>query len=166
MRAQKLTLPEAQLRHRTANRLRIGIPSQKGNPSYFSGLRDALLSYRKFERLEVNPHTGSVLFIDEDLDVGAMLEYAEAKGLFRLWEPNDNSESLSQKLVKPVRDLSASLDRFTGGELDLPGLAFMALLSVGVYQVFKGNLRSPPWYTAFWYALGIFTKSIVDKGKK
>jgi hypothetical protein len=166
MGAQALMLPEAHLGHRTANRLRIRVPSQKGNPSYFSELKDAFSRYRKFEHLEVNPHTGSFLLIDENLDVGAVVKYAEEKSLFTVQKSKKNPEPLSQRLAKPVRDLSASLDRFTGGELDLPGMAFLALLSAGVYQILKGNFRSPPWYTAFWYALGIFTKSIIDKNKE
>jgi len=159
-------LPEAHLGHQTSGRLRIRVPSQKGDPAYFSELRDAFFKYGNFERLEVNPHTGSVLFVDENLDADAVMSYAEDKELFRLQQPKKNPESLSERIVQPIRELSDSLNSFTKGELDLPGMAFLALLGVGVYQLYKGNLRSPPWYTAFWYALGIFTKSIVDKGAK
>lgn len=46
---------------------------------------------------------------------------------------------------------------------DLPGMAFLTLLGVGIYQLVRGNFAAPPWYTAFWYAMGIFTKSIMEK---
>ncbi len=156
-------LPEAHVGHLTASRVRIKVPSQKGDSSYFQEVRKAFLGYRKFERLEVNPCTGSVLIVDENLDVGGAVKYAEEKGLFKLQKTENNRQPLSHRLVRPLKDFSASLENFTGGELDLPGLAFISLLGVGIYQILRGNLRSPPWYTAFWYALGVFTKSLVDK---
>jgi len=45
-------------------------------------------------------------------------------------------------------------------------MAILSLLGLGLYQILRGNFRAPPWYTAFWYALGIFTKSLSDKGDK
>jgi hypothetical protein len=40
----------------------------------------------------------------------------------------------------------------------------MGLLGTGIYQIVRGNFGAPPWYTAFWYAFGVFTKSLIDKG--
>ena len=55
--------------------------------------------------------------------------------------------------------MSQSLRRFSSGELDLAVMVFIALLGVGVYQIARGNFGAPPWYTAFWYALGVLTKT-------
>jgi hypothetical protein len=55
------------------------------------------------------------------------------------------------------------MGQFTGGWLDLPGMAFLLLLGIGIYQIRRGNIGLPPWYTAFWYAFGVYTKSLVEK---
>ena len=47
----------------------------------------------------------------------------------------------------------------TGSGFDLSGLAFLALMGAGIYQIARGNFGAIPWYGAFWYALGIFSKS-------
>jgi hypothetical protein len=70
---------------------------------------------------------------------------------------------VSNSVANPIGKLSNGLRKFTGGELDLKGMVILGLIGVGLYQIIKGNLRAPPWYTAFWYALGVFTKSFSDK---
>jgi hypothetical protein len=29
-------------------------------------------------------------------------------------------------------------------------------MGAGIYQIARGNFAAPAWYTAFWYALGLF----------
>jgi len=159
-------LPEAYIIHKTSKRLRIKIPLQKGNADYFLHAHEKFSAYQKFASLKTNALTGSLLITDEKLDSEAIKEFAEANKLFTLQTAKHATTPLSIKLVKPVGDLSSYIKRSSGGELDLPGLAFILLLGVGLYQVVKGNFTSPPWYTAFWYAMGVFTKFFVDKGKK
>jgi hypothetical protein len=51
----------------------------------------------------------------------------------------------------------------TGGELDIPSVFFAALLISGIYQIARGNMAAPAWYTAFWYAFGIFSRDMLHK---
>jgi len=51
----------------------------------------------------------------------------------------------------------------TGGEVDIPSLVFVSLLFSGIWQIARGNLAMPAWYTAFYYALGVFTRAQVDE---
>ncbi|MBI2875417.1 MAG: hypothetical protein HYY20_00890 [Candidatus Tectomicrobia bacterium] len=44
----------------------------------------------------------------------------------------------------------------TGGELDIPILAFLGLSGLGLFQILRGDLAAPAWHVAFWYALGIW----------
>jgi hypothetical protein len=159
-------LPTAHVSHRSDTRLRIRIPSQKGNTPFFDHLRDKLLRDRKLKGVEVNPVCGSVLLLDRGLDPLEVAEYAEKEALFSLEIRRNHPASLSQKMAEPIGRLSDHLNRFSGGQLDLPGLAFLMLIGIGTYQVLKGNFRSPPWYTAFWYAFGVFTKSLADRATK
>lgn len=158
-----MLLPEACIGHRTAERIRIKIPSRKGQPAYFSAVQKALLQNGAMDSVDVNPNTGSVLIKGARLDAAVLASVGEENSLFKLEMSVSEVEPLSRKIVAPVRDLSRSVKDFSGGELDLPGMVFLTLLGVGIFQLVRGNFAAPPWYTAFWYAMGIFTKSIVEK---
>jgi hypothetical protein len=158
-----MTLPAALVGHRTAERIRLRIPSRKGEPEYFSAVREALVKSLPSVDLDVNPATGSVLMKGAGMDEAAIASIGEKHALFSLEARPSGNDSLSKRIAAPFRDLSRSVDQFSGGQLDLPGMAFLALIGVGVYQIARGNITAPPWYSAFWYALGLFTKHIVDK---
>jgi hypothetical protein len=157
-------VPEAQIAHRAGSRLRLRIPARRGDGEYFFKLEEYLLRYRPFRALETNPVTGSVLVVDDGLDVGDLAQKAEADGFFAIRKPGRPPIPLSGRMVQPLGSLSDSVRRMSGGEVDLPGLIFMGLLGTGIYQIVRGNFGAPPWYTAFWYAFGVFTKSLIDKG--
>lgn len=158
-----MLLPAAHIGHQTAERIRIRIPSRKGDAAYFSEVRAVLRKNVPMAGIEVNPATGSVLLKGSQVDAAAIASVGDETSLFALETRPSGIEPLSKKVATPFRDLSRSVDRFSGGELDLPGMAFLALIGVGVYQLARGNIVAPPWYSAFWYALGLFTKHIVDK---
>ncbi|WP_153306010.1 HMA2 domain-containing protein [Desulfatiglans anilini] len=156
-------IPEACLTHKTPGRMRIKVSSRTGDHSYFARVKEVFAAKTEDLTLEVNPLTGSLLFKGETVEADRIGGIASEAGLFQLLSTTEWRVPISRRLVEPVGDLSRSVRRFTRGEVDLPGLAFMALLVVGIVQILRGNLRAPPWYTAFWYAMGIFSKSIVDK---
>jgi hypothetical protein len=72
------------------------------------------------------------------------------------------NESLLQKVTTPLSGINADLKKISGGEVDLPIAIFIILLAFGVIEIFRGNFKMPPWYTAFWYAFGVFSKAIFD----
>lgn len=158
-----MAIPAAHIAHQTVERLRIRIPSRKGEADYFSEVTKALQEKISMAEIQVNPATGSVLLKGPEMNAAAVATVGEEASLFALNTRPSGSEPLSKKIARPIRDLSRSVNRFSGGELDLPGMAFLALIGVGVYQITRGNIAAPPWYSAFWYALGLFTKHIVDK---
>jgi hypothetical protein len=158
-----MAFPAAHIGHQTAERIRIRIPSRKGDGPYFAKVGKVLLKDALADSLAVNPVTGSVLLKGAQVDVNAVVRAGEKNGLFSLKAQSHKVEPLSKRIVAPLRDVDRSVNRFSGGELDLPGIAFLTLLGVGLYQLARGNFRAPPWYTALWYAMGIFTKAIVDK---
>ena len=159
-------VPEAYVGHQTSKRLRIKVPSQRGDSAYFELLRDKLSRYEALEGVEVNAVTGSALLEHAGLEVAALAEFANRHGLFMLMPKSVGTKPLSLHVAEPLRRMSCELDRLTGGQVDLPGLVLLMLLSTGVYQILRGNFGAPPWYTAFWYALGVFSKSAIDRNKK
>lgn len=159
-------VPFAQVSHRTVGRMRIRIPSRKGDAEYFSHLQDNLTKRFGFRTLTVNHWTGSVLIVNPSIDPNAVADHAAENGLFDLHLLQPPQKGLAHDLFSPVAELNGGVRRFTGGELDLGGLVFIGLLIYGMVEIARGNLSRPPWYTALWYAFGLFTKSIVDRSEK
>jgi len=159
-------LPEASVIHCTLNRIRLKIPSARGNRQYFAEIGEKLSGIAGLNRIEINPATGSILILSDSIRLEGLGDFAAEHGLFEITSQRAQREPLSKKIIKPLSDLSSSVTRLSGGELDLPGLVFIALLGVGAVQILRGNFGAPPWYTAFWYALGVFTKSLTDKTPK
>jgi len=158
-------LPKAQTVHRTSDRLRLRIPDKKGDVQYFENLFKTMKRKTSFGALEVNAQTGSVLLVGKNIEMEPIAEYAREHDLFGL-EPKFYAPApLARRIAAPIESASSQVRTFTGGDLDLSGIAFLALLGVGVYQLARGRFSFPPFYTAFWYAFGIFTKSILDKSR-
>ncbi|HEX8949849.1 MAG TPA: hypothetical protein VF790_12840, partial [Dissulfurispiraceae bacterium] len=137
----------------------IKVPSKKGDAAYFSLLKEHFSPAHGIERLEVNALTGSVLFTHPYLDIKAVSAYAETARLFKLEDLRKKTVPLSRSVTKAFSDFDKKIQAFTGSELDIPSLAFVALLGLGIYQISRGNFAAPAWYTAFWYAMNIFLKA-------
>ena len=162
-----MRLPKAHVSHLSARRLRIRIPSEKGNAAYFDTLQKSLSVHAKAQSTSVNELTGSLLLVGDAIDLESLAAVAEEQGLFTIREdPNDpsgNRRHLPGRAVRPLQGVQRAMDRMTGGNLDLTGLIFFVLVGTGAYQILRGNFGAPPWYTAFWYAFGVFTKQLADK---
>jgi hypothetical protein len=151
-------LPEAYMSHAIAGRMRIKIPSKKMDGSYFAGVREHLSRKEGVELVEANPVTGSVLLI-HSLNEKEVIDYAESAGFFRIPVQDSSRTPVSRELKKIFGEFDKNIKRFTGNELDIPGIAFIVLIGLGVFQISRGNFAAPAWYTAFWYAFNIFLKS-------
>jgi len=158
-------VPEARIVHRIAGRMRVRVPSRRGDPAYFSTVEETLRSLNGVDCVEADPLTGGILIL-HGADPGAIVDYAAQKGLFLAKEEaakKTGGTVLHDVLGAPFGSLSRRIRSFTGNAADLSGLAVLALLTVGVYQIARGNFAAPAWYTAFWYALGIFKLGPVVK---
>jgi hypothetical protein len=143
------------------DRVRFRIPDRKGDTEYFADAAGRLAEKFQPLRLEANPATGSLLIEDEGLDIDAIVSFAKTEGLFQLEAVHP--APLARDATAPLRELSARLKESTLGRLDLPTVVFFTLIGVGTIQLLRNGLRSPPWYTAFWYAMGIYLKHLVEK---
>jgi hypothetical protein len=150
--------PSAFIAHRTPHRLRIKIPSQKGDEDYFSQLQKYFSRQPGVERVEVNPLTGSLLILTRAASVNP-LESIASNHWFELRQEVANARPVSQRMLQGFRDMDAQVEKFTGGEVDIAGVAMIGLIIAGIYQVSIGNFAAPAWYTAFWYATSIAVKS-------
>jgi hypothetical protein len=145
-----------------ARRLRIKIPSKKGDVSYFSALRERLASCPGIEEIRVNPQTGTAL-ISYECEKKTLAEFARENDLFLLRRSTPRPKSLFGNVADTFQGYNQDLKKLTGGEVDIPSLVFVSLLMSGIWQIARGNLAMPAWYTAFYYALGVFTRAQVDE---
>lgn len=163
-------LPKAHISHQTSGRLRIRIPSQKGNAAYFASLKERFSSFPGVQKIEVNPLTGSVLVLHtidlNKIDFKMISEYTEQSGLFLFEQSNHSAGTVSQKVVETFQDANRKVEKFTGGEVDLPTLSVVGLLGVGLLGMARGRTAAPAWHVAFWYALNIFLNSQKNKEAK
>lgn len=148
--------------HQAPGRLRIKVPSKRCDSEYFSRLEECFSGQAGVECIAVNPATGSALFTGEP-DARPIAHYGMKCGLFKLRKPKRPSHTLFDSVAATFKSGNDQLRKFTEGHIDIPSLVFLTLLGSGLYQVFRGNVSAPAWYTAFYYALGIFTKTKVDE---
>jgi hypothetical protein len=151
-------LAEAYIRHSIAGRLRIKIPSQRGNLSFFTNIQDQLAGCQGIERIEANPMTGSLLLYHL-LEIQSIANYAKVHGLFEIRSMTRSSTSFSKTLTETYKQFNKKITAATEGYANIPDLAFIALIGLGIYQIVQGNFAAPAWYAAFWYALNIFLKA-------
>jgi hypothetical protein len=125
-----------------------------------------LTRFQAFDRLEVSRLTGSVLIVDEHIDVDDIADYANAQQLFDLTDQKHSRSPMTTKLVSNLENLNINIRRLTAGEMDLAGILLLFLLISGLTELLRGKIQMPPWYTAFWYAFGIYKLASVIKDQR
>lgn len=157
-------LPDAFIQHRIGNaRVRLKIPDRKGYRNYFLRLTERLDTFAQFRQCRANHCTGTLLIEDSRLDLQALDRFAEQEGLFRLHHTRLPARPFAAQVAAPIETVSSKIRKLTGGELDMPGALFIVLLTTGLIEIARGRLSSPPWYSAFWYAFGLYSKGLLDR---
>lgn len=155
-------LPTAAIVHFTSGRVRIRIPEKKNDPAFFKSVANNLKDIPEIKGIGPNPLTGSLVLEGEFSGVGQVADLLKTNTLFQLEIPKTDGTPLRQKVYQSFAASNGFVKERSRGELDLPILIFLMLVGTGIYQLMRAEVRLPPWYTAFWYALGVFTKSLMD----
>jgi hypothetical protein len=156
-------IPHAHVSHGMPCRLRIKVPSKKGDLSYFAEVQEQLSACPGVQDVTVSPYTGGAVIL-YDCDERTVAEYAREKGLFTLGHPARlKKKTLFDHVADTFGTYNKSLKKLTDGQVDVPSLVFLSLVISGIYQIARGNLSSPAWYTAFYYAVGVFSRARVDE---
>ena len=132
-------LPQAQVAHRIPHRLRVHIPSRKGDQAYFHRVSERLGGQPFVRFVRVSPRTGSIT-IEHDAHAQEVARLARELEVFDLPEAavaHVLAERLAGRVVgiEPTSAVSA-------------GLAGM-----GVYQALRGNLLGSG-VEHLWHAYG------------
>ncbi len=155
-------IPKAHVSHRMARRLRIKIPSKRRDVSYFSNLMERLSGCPGVKEIRVNPNIGSAL-ISYEGERKTIADFARENELFVLGRSGRPQKPLFTNVADTFQVYNRYLKNATGGEVDIPSLIFLSLVISGVWQIARGNIVMPAWYTAFYYALGVFTRAQIEE---
>jgi len=158
-----VNLPAAVVVHSTSERQRIRIPACRGDLAYFGKIRDAARK-APIESIRANTLTGSILFQGRNATAEAVARFGSENGLFDI-RPALPAAPLTKRIAAPLAAVDRGLRQVSAGQIDLPGTLFILLLFVALYEIARGRFRTPPWYTAFWYAFGLFTKTLIDRNQ-
>jgi len=155
-------LPRAHISHSTATRLRVKIPSKKGDAAYFQALKDHFSRFRSVDETHVNPLTGSLLLLSR-VSAKTIAQFGAANSLFKLLPPEPNKSTLNEKVLNWFASFNEGIKVSSGGEWDIPSIAFVGLVGAGIYEICMGNILFPAWYTAFWYASSVLLSAKSSK---
>jgi hypothetical protein len=154
-------ISNAVIAHASTGRLRIKIPSQKGNLAALKSQGDQLAACPGILSIEVNPGTGSILLLHQTT-VREIAEYARSKNLFSLQEqkgPKVPSADLRRNLGETFKSVDRRIQNLTDGDMDLSGFALAALIVAGTAQILAGNAGAIPWFAAYWYAFHLYSRT-------
>lgn len=144
--------------------MRLRIPSRKGDAGHFAAARERLSQCPGVEKFEVYSVTGSVLLLHQ-MEFHQLARFGTVNGLFSLESSDIMPKTINDKVVASFREFNGQFSQFTGNELDLPSIAFLGLVGLGIYGLSIGNFVVPFWHTAFWYALSVVLNSRSDAGR-
>ncbi|MCX7770144.1 MAG: hypothetical protein N2202_03575, partial [Proteobacteria bacterium] len=123
-----MKLPDAEVCHITKGRVRIKIPSKKGNKSFFDELRNTLINDGFAKEVSINPSISSfILYTEENLD--NIKTYAREKNLFELKTIDEEKRKVINYTIKQAyNNLDSKLKRFFNNEIDLGSTVFLTLI--------------------------------------
>jgi hypothetical protein len=154
-----MQLPEAVICHYTKGRLRIKIPSKKGNVSYFDHVCNVLKNSGTCKNVAVNPINSSCVINTEE-EIEKLKDFAQSNGLFDLKMIDTEKRRIINYTIKQTfNNFDLKIRRFFNDEIDLAGATLIALIGLTAYQIGRGNFSAPAWYTSLWYAFNVFLKS-------
>jgi hypothetical protein len=157
-----MNLPIATIAHQSQTRLRLRISEKLKDDPYFTETVKKLQKISGIGIVSANAGTGSILIQEEIPDTAALTDFAKTHGLFILEEVRPAPPTLKKRIYSFFSGNNKLIKSMTNEQMDLPTLIFLILIGTGIYQLIRSDVKMPPWYTAFWYALGVFTKAIAD----
>jgi hypothetical protein len=163
-------IPRAYITHSTNERLRIKVPEKKYNVLFFEKIQSVFKKFSDIDNLVVNNHTGSILVTAKKIDIDRIKFFAKTNQLFDIME-NENRGSFSLQFptlltnvfTVPIAHVNKMIKQTSNESLDLAGVFFLSLMSLGIFQALRGNAALPGWHTALWYSFGIYTSTIKPK---
>jgi len=136
-------IPFASVTHRSPGRLRLKVPSVRGEEEWFLGTHAKLLTCPEVRGVEVNFHTASLL-IHHDGEADAVLSWAQVRGLFEMEDAYQGPQlSVAATVRQGLNHFNRALGTASGGTLDINSLLFMTFSTAAIVQLLRGQYLGP-----------------------
>lgn len=144
--------------HQIPGRVRIKIPSEKGNPEYFADTALSLSDCPGVESVDEDFRTASLLLHHaSDMPVSEIAQWATSRGLFDLAQGQASGPDSLRAVASGIQALDAEIRELTRGVANLRSLMFLLFLGLGLVQVARGRTL-PPATALFWYAIDLLPR--------
>lgn len=157
-------LPLAYIKHQLAGRVRLKIPTRRGNEEYFEFLAETLVECEAIDQLQTNSVAGSLLIESSEQTLIDIMAFAEARGLFIIVDGDEIDgfipahRSIADWSSRGVSLFDSQLNLLSDGRVDLRSVFFLGFMGLAVHQAVRGNFMSPAT-TFFWRALELLNKN-------
>jgi hypothetical protein len=172
MRTPRTVKPsKLQIAHHVPGRIRMKIPSAKGNPDQLAAYRDTLSLIPGIQRIEVNPDTGSIVLKydpgqHDDFHAGL---HSHARQHHHQHIPGTEIDALANKIeeeaeylarhsaaARAVVDFCKTADRqiklASGNMLDFKMMLALGIIGITLFEV-GATAATPVWVTLTLFAL-------------
>ncbi len=155
-------VPEATVLHSCQGRARLRISSRRRDVGYFSVLENALSQCEGVLTISTNPVTASVLVLHQTKP-DKLYRFAGRNGLFRVTDKPGTFAPVAGAIKKSGAGIAKATGRMARGEVKAADLSVLVLVGLSLYQIARGNIRAPAWYTSLWYAYNIGRSSLRNR---
>lgn len=143
--------PKADVVHQVPGRIRIRVPSERGNSAFFAEVSRQLGECPGVTGVETNPVTASVL-LRHTSPLAGILGFTKERGMFQVEEAK--RVPLQKLAATNLEGVSRNLQLIAGEEVDLNSAILVVLTGMAIHQAIKGNVLAPA-ATLIWYALSM-----------
>ncbi|MGD2111831.1 MAG: hypothetical protein PVI50_00485 [Gammaproteobacteria bacterium] len=149
--------PRAYIVHRIRNRMRLRIREKRNECRYFEAVRRELDLVPGIDEIRINTLTGTILLLHPDETDDRLVDRLRRLGLFEIIEGDEPAASVLTPITSGLSLIDQTLHENTGGRIDLRALAYIALMSVTVTQLVRGQVLGPALPVA-WQALSLLDR--------
>ena len=145
---------DAFIGHISPGRLRVKIPSKKGDAPFFNSLQALFACLPGVQSITTNPATGSLLIL-HTLDEATVRDLLQSYNLC----PGVNNKKAPSAVHGEIAGIFQGWDHqvknFSHGALNLEALVAITLIGASLYQISRGRFTALPWYNGLWYAFSL-----------
>jgi hypothetical protein len=150
-------LPCAYIVHSTRKRMRLRIRERRNDGQYFEAVRRELDLVPGIEEVRINTVTGTVLLLHPEETGDRVLDRLRRLGVFDVIEGEEPATSVLTPVTSGLAMIDQGLHESSGGRVDLRALAYIALMTVTVTQLLRGQVLGPALPVA-WQALSLLDR--------
>lgn len=135
-------LPTGYVVHRVGNRVRLRIPTCKGDAPYFARVERELAACKRVSYVETNPLTASILLHYNGTDDDLRRDVTD-RDLFTIEEAPVVVNPVLAAATERLDQIDRMIQRSSHHSIDLLEVAFVGLVGASIVQALRGQTLGP-----------------------